>query len=177
MTRASLSVDFLLSALVTAPTMLVWVASELGRVELSGILQSAVGLGGAIGLVLPIARRLTGGIRVGMLLAGVQCVLYVFLGLTPPLWICGLICVLSGVCVSWFVLWRTLFIQSKVDDAGRGAAASVEYLVTTSGPKLGDARLSALVSVFPREVALVGGPLLGAVLLGAGWAFGGRKVR
>lgn len=59
-----------------------------------------------------------------------------------------------------FILWRALVVQAGLDGGTRIAAASIEHLVTTSGPKLGDVRLTLFLTHAPANIALIAGPMI-----------------
>ncbi|QPL06174.1 MULTISPECIES: MFS transporter [Actinomyces] len=176
-TRSALALDALTSIFVTSPLMLVWFANSLGAPEWSGALQSAVGLGGAITLTLPLNGIVSGATSRGLTFVSILSCLYITLGyltLHHPFGshasfgVSLVLCAICGAVSSLFILWRTLVVQEDLDGGTRTAAASIEHLVTTSGPKLGDVRLTLFLTHAPASIALIAGPMIALAVCSIG---------
>ncbi len=91
-------------------------------------------------------------------------------GSPPFVWLCVALLGLMGAADSILVVMRSTLIQQGTPDGLRGRISSVDYLVGTGGPQLGNLRAGLVGSALPPGAAIaVGGLFTLAAIFCVGW--------
>jgi MFS family permease len=138
-----------------------------GRPEILGLFTTAVAVGGVLASVLSglaTHRRRPGTVllvcgaiwAVALGLAGLSGHLFVVLGLLA----------VAGGADTWAVVSRGTVVQSSTPPAYRGRVASLEHIVGTAGPELGNLRAGLVATVTSGGASLAIGGVLGVLATG-----------
>jgi MFS family permease len=131
-----------------------------GRPEILGLFTTAIAVGGVVASVLSglATRRARPGVvllicgsvwAAGLGLAGLASSLPVLLALLA----------VAGAADTWAVVSRGTVVQSTVPDAYRGRMASLEHIVGTAGPHVGNVRAGLVAAASSGGAALALGGL------------------
>ena len=132
-----------------------------GHPETLGVFLSAIAAGGIVAGLLsgmitrarrPGVVQLTAAAGWGVTLAG--------FGLAGPLWLALGLLVLAGAADTISVISRGAVVQLDTAERYRGRVSSVEQIVGTAGPELGNVRGGLLATLTSASVALAAGGLL-----------------
>ncbi len=135
-----------------------------GRPEILGLFTTAVAVGGVLASVL--SGLATHRRRPGTVLLVCGAVWAVALGLVglsghlPA--VLGLLAV-AGAADTWAVVSRGTVVQSSTPPAYRGRVASLEHIVGSAGPQLGNLRAGLVATVTSGGASLAVGGVLGLV--------------
>jgi MFS family permease len=139
-----------------------------GRPEILGLFTTAVAVGGVLASVLSglaTHRRHPGTVL--LVCGGIWAVALGLVGLSGHLLIVlGLLAVAGGA-DTWAVVSRGTVVQASTPAAYRGRVASLEHIVGSAGPQLGNLRAGLVASVTSGAAALAVGGVLGALAAGA----------
>jgi sugar phosphate permease len=124
-----------------------------------GLLFSALGAGGLLGMAAMMSFRVQRHARLILLFGILYVALWTGFGLSKSLWLTALVLFFLGAVDSMWSVTRSTMAQLLVPDALRGRVMSVVMLATRGSGQLGHVQGGAAVS-------LVGGPA--ATLVGAG---------
>ncbi|MET0866103.1 MAG: MFS transporter [Nakamurella sp.] len=132
-----------------------------GRPETLGIFLSAIAVGGiAAGLLSGLVTRARRAGSVQLVAAAVWGVALAGFGLAGPLWLALGCLVLAGAADTVSVISRGAVVQLDTAERYRGRVSSVEQIVGTGGPELGNVRGGLLAAMTSASVALAAGGLL-----------------
>ncbi|WP_367306350.1 MFS transporter [Alicyclobacillus acidocaldarius] len=142
-----------------------------GRPETLGLMMGATGIGGLVILALsgPVRHIRSEGKAI-LVACAVWAIAAGCLGLAPFVWLCVALLGLMGAADSILVVMRSTLIQQGTPDGLRGRISSVDYLVGTGGPQLGNLRAGLVGSLLPPGASIaVGGLSTLAAILCVGW--------
>ena len=138
-----------------------------GRPEILGLFTTAVAVGGVLASVL--SGLATHRRHPGTVLLACGAVWAVALGAAGLsghlLVVLGLLAVAGGA-DTWAVVSRGTVVQSSTPPAYRGRVASLEHIVGSAGPELGNLRAGLVATVTSGGAALAIGGVLGVVATG-----------
>jgi MFS family permease len=138
-----------------------------GRPEILGLFTTAVAVGGVAASVL--SGLATHRRRPGLVLLVCGTIWAVALGLVglsgSLVVVLGLLAVAGGA-DTWAVVSRGTVVQSSTAAAYRGRVASLEHIVGTAGPELGNLRAGLVAAVTSGGASLAIGGVLGVVATG-----------
>lgn len=142
-----------------------------GQPETLGLLMGATGIGGLIILALsgPVRHIRSEGKAIL-----VACVIWgmavLALGLSPFVWLSVVLLGLMGAADSILVVMRSTLIQQRTPDPLRGRISSLDYLVGSGGPQLGNLRAGLTGSFLSPGVAVsIGGFCTLVAIACVGW--------
>jgi MFS family permease len=132
-----------------------------GRPETLGVFLSCIAVGGIIaGLLSGLLTRAHRPGTVQLAAAGSWGLALTAFGLAGPLWLALGSLVLAGAADTVSVISRGAVVQLDTEDRYRGRVSSVEQIVGTAGPELGNVRGGLLASLTSASAALAAGGLL-----------------
>lgn len=132
-----------------------------------GLLGSAPAVGGVVAMALSGAVRHVARPGLGLLAAGtVWGLALVGFGLAPSLGGVLLALAVAGAADTLAVVLRSSLVQLTTPDGLRGRVSSLEYVVGTGGPELGNARGGLVASLVSPAASAVSGGLSVVVALG-----------
>jgi MFS family permease len=138
-----------------------------GRPEILGLFTTAVAVGGVLASVLSgLATRRRHPGKVLLTCGAIWAVALGLAGLSGHLLVVlGLLAVAGGA-DTWAVVSRGTVVQSSTPAAYRGRVASLEHIVGTAGPELGNLRAGLVATVTSGGASLAIGGLLGVTATG-----------
>ncbi|SIS94824.1 MFS transporter [Alicyclobacillus vulcanalis] len=127
-----------------------------GQPEALGLLMGATGVGGLLVLFLsgPVRHIRYEGRAIVVACIAWGAAVCAF-GLSPFLWLSLMFLAFMGALDSILVVMRSTLIQQRTPDELRGRISSVDYLVGSGGPQLGNLRAGIVGSVLPVSAAIV----------------------
>ena len=138
-----------------------------GRPEILGLFTTAVAVGGVLASVLSglaTHRRHPGTVL--LVCGAVWAVALGLVGFSGHLFVVlGLLAVAGGA-DTWAVVSRGTVVQSSTPPAYRGRVASLEHIVGTAGPELGNLRAGLVATVTSGGASLAIGGVLGVLATG-----------
>ena len=128
-----------------------------------GLLFSAIGAGGLLGMSLMVAFHVKRHARLIIMVGGLYTVLWAATALSPWLWLSAFLFFLLGTTDGVWSVARNTLAQLAVPDALRGRVMSVVVLVTRGSSQLGRVQSGLLVDLMGAPAAV----LVGAAVIGA----------
>jgi len=128
-----------------------------------GLLFSAIGAGGLLGMSLMVAFHVKRHARLIIMVGGLYTVLWAATALSPWLWLSAVLFFLLGTTDGVWSVARNTLAQLAVPDALRGRVMSVVVLVTRGSSQLGRVQSGLLVDLMGAPAAV----LVGAAIIGA----------
>jgi MFS family permease len=128
-----------------------------------GLLFSAIGAGGLLGMSLMVAFRVKRHARLIVMVGGLYAVLWAATALSPWLGLSAFLFFALGAADGVWSVARNTLAQLAVSDALRGRVMSVVVLVTRGSSQLGRLQAGLLVDVIGAPAAV----LVGAAIIGA----------
>ncbi|MET8150939.1 MFS transporter [Actinoplanes sp. NPDC049668] len=138
-----------------------------GRPEILGLFSAAVAVGGVLASVLSglaTHRRHPGTVLLAC--ATVWSVALALVGLGGPLPVVLALLAVAGGADTWAVVSRGTVVQSATPPAYRGRVSSLEHIVGSAGPQLGNLRAGLVAAATSSAASLAGGGLLSAAAIG-----------
>src|SRR6185295_16406171 len=112
-----------------------------------GLLFSAIGAGGLLGMSLMVAFHVKRHARLIIMVGGLYTVLWAATALSPWLWLSAVLFFLLGTTDGVWSVARNTLAQLAVPDALRGRVMSVVVLVTRGSSQLGRVQSGLLVDL------------------------------
>ena len=128
-----------------------------------GLLFSAIGAGGLLGMSLMVAFHVKQHARLILMVGGLYTMLWAATALSPWLWLSAVLFFLLGTTDGVWSVARNTLAQLAVPDALRGRVMSVVVLVTRGSSQLGRVQSGLLVDLMGAPAAV----LIGAAIIGA----------
>src|SRR5215471_1532373 len=135
-----------------------------------GLLLSAIGAGGLLGMTLMVAFHVQRHARLILTVGGLYAVIWAATAVTPWLWLSAILFFALGTIDGVWSVARNTLAQLLVPDALRGRVMSVVMLVTRGSSQLGRLSSGLLVDLMGAPAAV----LTGAVVIGAAIAHSWR---
>lgn len=129
-----------------------------GGARVVGLLYAAPALGGLAGSVF--SGRMSHVRRHGRAMLGAGLVwgcAVVGFGLTKSLWVAIVVLAVAGAADVVTVVFRSTIVQLNTPDELRGRIGSVEFVVGTGGPRLGDVEAGAVAALTTPAISAVSG--------------------
>ncbi|WP_066933792.1 MFS transporter [Microtetraspora fusca] len=153
----------LAATLLAMPIALFPLINEIrfdGNPRTLGLFLSSIAVGGlGAGLFSGTVTRLRRSGVVQLLAAGVWGLALAGFGLAGPLWLALGCLAIAGAADTVSVVTRGALVQLETPDRYRGRVASVEHVIGSAGPQVGNFRGGLLASVTSAPVALLVGGL------------------
>ncbi|AGZ43137.1 MFS transporter [Actinoplanes friuliensis] len=138
-----------------------------GRPEILGLFTTAVAVGGVLASVLSgLATRRRHPGTVLLVCGTVWAVSLGFVGLTGHLLIVLSLLAVAGAADTWAVVSRGTVVQTATPVAYRGRVASLEHIVGSAGPELGNLRAGLVATVTSGAASLALGGILSVIATG-----------